>query len=1157
MAIDNYIPKIGDTNRIDNKERTMRGAIGGLMAHSKKIRIASGYFRLSGVVELEHDFREFFSRSPENKIELLISNQYDVNNTDTRTVLGIAEGSIDYRTESFYLDNKFYQNLVEWIKSGRIEVKIFVDEKYYLTHSKRDIAFLHGKAYLFTASDETISNSVLIGSSNFTFGGLVANRELNMITADSFPPIRQWFDEMWGNYSEPYSDQLLKQFEEQKNNFSKPKISYTPVEYFYWNLGKYYGKKAPASLLARIREIDNKLPYPKHSSGNRFFAHQTSGIKQVYTQLKEFDTQILADGVGLGKTLEAAAIIKLYQQDLTVENDKRKILILANDRLREQWITELMNVDVDLSAVDMTTRQKFTNLTDEEICFYADNYALVVIDEAHEGFLKKNNKAYRNMQSMIYQARWAQGRELRGLLLTATPWNNSREDVIRLGLLFLNIQKVPKERQYYQYLLNEREKMLYDTKDNGKYNQQAYKEFWTDLYLQRTRSSLANEKFLSDRYPRREFPLEEGDNPFTITYSSEVSIALTDILERLIDLKLPYQDTVWQYFGPNSESNVIMRQRFQLLRRADSSNAAFGRSLENIKYKLELFQKEIKNLTSESLLVVKKYFYAKVHEEYANEFDEFDTSLELNLTSEESEMELNKSQQDRIRFIDEQLSDESLTGIIEKILQDTENDIDSLDEILSQWKIVSKNDEKQKLVIQKVRELVERGEKVLLFSEFSDTVESYFQQMLADPSIQGTGIGMIHGGVSRINYDVRSKQDVLGRFSPQSKAYELVDENEIAVLLGTDAISTGQNLQDANHIITIELPYNPMRLEQRIGRIDRPKSNGENAIYVYAFPSEEVIGAELKLSERFEGKARGASVDTEGDFKLPFVHEGKYIGLSELQKENKSDGDVNHEMPVTSVSEDEARERVFDYYEKIGKEFITTQEYVLFPYSFSVEQSILFAQVSLNDINNHFVTRAEPILWSPSNGTALEFVEVETLIRNMIGTDQYIDLKIANQIVDEHTDAQYQLKSYVVDGYNTNLKEVSDLEVQPEFISNLRSILDTGARKEYRGYFKKQSVNPKEFITIVKLLNLRGFNKEQLAFLKNLKDSNGKLNSKKLSDSVWNNLQRFIEVFKNNNLNSTLDLSKQSSNKANIETSHIEVLSGVLHVDNTHIDLLK
>ena len=196
MASDKFIPKIGDTNRIDNTPgRTMRGAIAGLMADSGMIRIASGYFRLSGLVELEDDLRDFFNRSPENKIQLLLSNQYDQANAETRKVLDIAEDPVEYQSEYFLLDNQFYRAIVDWVQTGRIEVKIFVDSKFRQTHSKEDIAFLHGKAYLFSPSENSRNGDVLIGSSNFTYGGLVKNRELNIYSQDTFSPIKSSPDE--------------------------------------------------------------------------------------------------------------------------------------------------------------------------------------------------------------------------------------------------------------------------------------------------------------------------------------------------------------------------------------------------------------------------------------------------------------------------------------------------------------------------------------------------------------------------------------------------------------------------------------------------------------------------------------------------------------------------------------------------------------------------------------------------------------------------------------------------------------------------------------------------------------------------------------------------------------------------------------------------
>ncbi|MDW5564558.1 helicase-related protein [Streptococcus mutans] len=1149
MALDNYIPEIGTENRIDNKLRTMRGAIGGLMEHSNKIRIASGYFRLSGIVELEEDFRRFFARSKENKIELLISNQYDTKSTDTRVVLGIAEGLADYSTESFYLDNQFYQELVEWIKVGRIEVKIFVDEKFYETHSKADIAFLHGKAYIFSAADEFISNSVLIGSSNFTYGGLVANRELNMITSDSFPTIRAWFDEMWVKYSEPYADKLLSDLEFQKEHYSKPKIVYTPIEYFYWNLGKYFGKKASETLVTRVKEIEKKLPYPNHKDDKKYFTHQFYGILHVYQALKDFDTQILADGVGLGKTLEAASIIKLYLQDLLLKNDKRRVLILANDRLREQWVNELENVGVISSQIDITTRQKFTGLSKEEIHLYAETYALVVIDEAHEGFLRKNNKAYQNMQAMVTYARNTQSRTIRGLLLTATPWNNSREDVIRLGLLFLNIQKIPKQRQYYNYVLSNREKLLYDVKDSGNYNHNAYVEFWKDLFYQRTRTSLANDQYLSDRYPKREFPLEDSEEPFTITYSSDVSQALREILERLIELKLPYQDTVWQYFGSDKESNVILRQRFQLLRRADSSNAAFGKSLENIKTKLKAFQKDILSLQSESLSQVKKHFYSKVNGDYAEDFINFEEGFDFSSDFDDYEADLNKSQRDRIRLIDEKLTEQTLTPLLAEMLEDAISDIQSLDEILEQWKITSKKDEKQKIILNRIKEIISSGGKVLIFSEFSDTVENYFQEMILDKTILEAGVGMIYGGSNRINHDESTKKEVLGRFSPNSKSYELFDKKEISVLIGTDAISTGQNLQDADHIITIELPYNPMRLEQRIGRIDRPKTKGENKIFVYAFPSEEIISAELKLSERFEGKAKGATTDTQGDFKLPFFHNGSYKGVVESLSDNNNNSEKNIQNELlASVSEFEARERVCDFYEKIGDSFVKNREFQFFPYSFNHKKSLLLFQTELNDINDNFIQKTAPTIWNISSGEQVDFLEAESDIREILQKNTSPEMTKADNLVDICITEQINIVNEIVGEYNKNLKTISELEQQPTYILGLRKIL-LDNMQGYKNNFIKQSVSGKEFNNIVQSLNQKGFNSEQQVFLRNLRDTEGNLSTLKIHENIWSNLKRFVEVFGNDSIYEEKFAFEQSKNKANPQHSHLNIISGVLKAD--------
>ena len=1147
MASDKFIPKIGDTNRIDNTPgRTMRGAIAGLMADSGMIRIASGYFRLSGLVELEDDLRDFFNRSPENKIQLLLSNQYDQANAETRKVLDIAEDPVEYQSEYFLLDNQFYCAIVDWVQTGRIEVKIFVDSKFRQTHSKEDIAFLHGKAYLFSPSENSRNGDVLIGSSNFTYGGLVKNRELNIYSQDTFSPIKSWFEEMWDQYAEDYSERLLQEFSDQKKKYSKPKALYTPIKYLYWNLGKYYGEKTPETLDMRIKGIEENLPYAKHKDGNKYFAHQFIGIRHVYQQLQKFDTQILADGVGLGKTLEATSIIKLYQQDLATQDDHRRVLILAGRRLREQWEDELRNAGVSCDKVDIATRQAFTNWSDEHLQEAAEIYALFVIDEAHEGFLRKNNKAYENVQKIIHIARNVQGRTIRGLLLTATPWNNSREDVIRLGLLFLNVLKVPSDRQYRSYVLTNREKLLYDTKDSGKYNHQAYIEFWKDLFYQRTRTSLANEKYLSDRYPTRQFPLENDDKPFVLKYSPDVSQALSDTLERLISLKLPYQDTVWQYFGPNVTSNINLRQRFTLLRIVDSSNAAFSNSLKNIKKKLENFKEDISELKNAGLKEAKQYFISKIDSDIS--VGDIDDELALDLFDDEEDDQqfdhLSSAQQNRINYVNEELTENTLDEYLNRMLNDTTADIQSMDEILSQWEIVATKDEKEKIILKKIKEIVSKGSKVLIFSEFAKTVESYFNGCLADPEILKAGVGMVEGSKSMINHEECPKEEALGRFSPQSKSYFLDGKTEISVLIGTDAISTGQNLQDASYLITIELPYNPMRLEQRIGRIDRPKLNGKNNIYIYAFPSEEVINAELRLAERYEDKATSAKEDTEGDFKLPFIDNGEYQGLvsgsSLLEDTNQ-----NKETIVASVQEDEARGRAYYYYAKIGKVFKLDKDTLFKPYSFGKKcESILLCQTILFDINQKEIKETDPDLWDIATGEKIPFVKVENIVHKMLDADAVIAREEATHLLKNASQNEEEGLKQEVQDYNSNLKQVADLETQLSYIAKIRETLKLGM-KEYRNNFKEQHVNGKKFNQIVDSLSNRGFSKEQKQYLKLLMDSDGKISTKKVQENVWNNLNRFVELF-DGEMPGLENSGNDYARKANSEFSKLKMISALI-----------
>lgn len=1132
---------------IDNKEVTMQNAIEKLLNGSKYFDNATSYFRLSGLTLIEEALYKFFENSEDAKIRLLLSYHYDTKYEETRRLFHIAYTPQE-DGEVYEFSEKFYNDLLKWINEGRILVKIFVDDKYLKTHEKSDIEFMHSKTYLFSRDNiEPLQGSVLLGSSNLTNGGLVKNRELNIYSQDTYPSIHNWYEDVWKHYSEDYSEDLIADLQKQmESEAAKVKVdapTYTPIEYFYWNLAKAYGEPRDLSLEQRISQIESQLPYPKDINGNKFFAHQKVGIRTIYKKLMKFDTQVLSDGVGLGKTLEAAALIKLYLQDLESQQDGRKILILRNNRLKQQWTDELQNVKLSMNKIDFITRQKFAFIDDETLKNYANTYALIVIDEAHEGFLRQSNQAYQRVKELIRLSRDVNAYEIRGLLLTATPWNNSREDVIRLGLLFANRDKIPLDREYQNYVANKLESSLFDLKGNGNFNKKAYLHFWQDYYIQRTRQSLKNEKYLSGKYPIRIFPLETGEIPYKIKYSRDVSEALKTVLARMIELHLPYQDTIYQYFGENKSSNIILRQRQQLLRRADSSNAAFSKSIGNIEQRLKRFLSEIMTLNDKSVSEVKNYFISLVDKEHAdllkNEGNSFEELFDIDNTDLN---DLSNAKQQRIKLINEKLNISTINKILSTIIKDISEDLTNLDEITSTWRIVSKFDEKQKVIIKQVKDILKNRRKVLIFSEFQDTAWDYFDQMRHDPELNELGIGIVSGGYCKVGFEDSYKEKVLSQFSPSSQSTELFEEKEISILIGTDAISSGQNLQDSSDVITIELPYNPQRLEQRIGRIDRPKLEENSEIYVYAYPSDEIISAEITLTEKYQAKAHGASEDTEGEINLPFVNAVKNKGivyaLNESEGENVIPDDLSQ---TTSVSDDDAKVRLYTYFKQNKDKFTNIEKVKFYPNAFSENEiNIFIADIDFCEINGRQVKLETNQLFNQVG--RISIADAENISRIEYENHYSISESIANKKLNKFVEIQNKVLTELVNQENERIDNVHVLDSPISYISDLSLSLKNN-REQYISEFETQQIDKPMFAKIVKSLINRGFTGEQKQFLHNL-TTNGYLDNGKVYQNVWRNLHRFVTLFAIES--ETIVNETTLMDRINLEKTSLNIISAIL-----------
>jgi hypothetical protein len=166
----------------------------------------------------------------------------------------------------------------------------------------------------------------------------------------------------------------------------------------------------------------------------------------------------------------------------------------------------------------------------------------------------------------------------------------------------------------------------------------------------------------------------------------------------------------------------------------------------------------------------------------------------------------------------------------------------------------------------------------------------------------------------------------------------------------------------------------------------------------------------------------------------------------------------------------------------------------------------------------------------------------------LIGKTVSPEIEQADEKINQLTVAKKVITERIVSLYNSNLKSVNEIEQQPTYILELRSHLIDNMRS-FRTYFGEQGVNGKEFKAVADSLINRGFTAEQLLFLRNLRDENGQLSTTKITQNIWKNLKRFIEVFTIESLSALINDEYSSvKSKANSDTSKIEIIAGILEI---------
>jgi superfamily II DNA or RNA helicase len=791
---------------------------------SKSIDIASGFFEVGALLALDGEWQKL------DKIRILMGDEVSRRTKRAfEAALSKASGVLDGSLENEKQKNHFLRGvsaIVAALAEGKIQCRVYRKDKF------------HAKAYITHARLEVVGSSALVGSSNFTLPGLTDNIELNVqITGTPVAVLQEWYDEHWDE-AEDVTPEILKTFERHVRQ-------YLPFEVYARSLQQYFlGHEETASEWEK--------------SASRIFPalarYQQDGYGGLLKRAEKYGGAFLCDGVGLGKTFIGLMLIERF----AVHEKKNVALFVPKSAKTPVWERELRKRLPDVFKG--YSRLKIFSHTDlmrdkvaEELERVAEEADVIIIDEAHHfrntGTKGDEGEGRRSRYWRLYDL--ARGKQV--FLLTATPINNRLTDFQHMVELFtqhqadhfaggtLGIHSLP---GYIRQL----EKKI-DAEIYGSHSAEEQLELNTAdvsirlsadplfdaLVVQRSRSYV---KESMRREGDGEVMFPEPRKPTVAEYSVRQTYGkLLDMVAEAFHKRDPlfvlgiYNP--YAYYKGDSEDvatalergrlkQVVALIRTSFLKRFESSAEAFKQSCWRLLMKM-LAWMEVHCETEHEKAQLNRWKrkHAKLLD-YTPQKDMFDEDEEDDLVPPELLEAVNKLPRDDFK--------------VDEIIDDTLADLEQVADFLYELeKFKPSQDLKLKKLIQMLtKDPVLSKHKVLIFSEFGDTARYVAEQL------KETGIN----GVYQIDSGTKGdRATIIQRFAPyynESSSARLGD-SEIRVLVSTDVLSEGLNLQDATRLINYDLHWNPVRLMQRIGRVDRRMNPEIEAQIVADHPDQKEL----------------------------------------------------------------------------------------------------------------------------------------------------------------------------------------------------------------------------------------------------------------------------------------------------------------------------
>ena len=748
----------------------------------------------------------------------------------------------------------------------------------------------------------------------------------------------------------PFAQQYISLFNNLWNDKSKLEdVTETVIE----SISTAYNENAPEFIyfmtlyhvFSEFLEDISEDELPNEATGfkqskiwDMLYDFQRDAVLAIINKLEKYNGCILADSVGLGKTFTALAIIKYY------ENRNKTVLVLCPKKLAENWNTykdnyvnnpiasDRLNYDV-LFHTDLSRDGGYSNGLDLERLNWG-NYDLIVIDESHNfrnGIGTHSNTRENRYQRLMEKVIRA-GVKTKVLMLSATPVNNRFTDLRnQLALAYEgcseNLSEKLNTKKTIEEIFRQAQRVFNEWSDYPKEQRTTdsllrmldfdFFELLDSVTIARSRKHI--QKYYNSekigKFPERLKPisltpcLTDLSNAINYNeiYSSLIELSLCIYMPShyIFESKLSkYMDTSDNFRQSNRELGIRRLMAINLLKRLESSVNSFSLTLQRI---LDLI-----TTTINAINTFEKHGAADLdmYEMTDDDLDIDDSNTDFTVGKK---VKIDLADMDYRSWRDDLQKDKDTLELLILMIRDITPEHDSKLQALFE------------LIAKKQKEPINAGnKKIIIFTAFSDTAEYLYENVSVYVKQQfGLETAVVTGSVdgkTTIKLKRTNLNNVLTLFSPISKGRDVLmpgSTQEIDILIATDCISEGQNLQDCDYLVNYDIHWNPVRITQRFGRIDRIGSKNE-VIQLVNFWPDMNLDDYLNLKSRVETRMKISVMTSTGDDDLINAEEKgdleyRSSQLKKMMNEVVDMEDMNDGISIMDLGLNEYRLDLLEY----------------------------------------------------------------------------------------------------------------------------------------------------------------------------------------------------------------------------------------------------